>query len=273
MSLTVFDFKEYRPYLLKCFGDKSHRNGLKSKAAKSLACHTTHISQILHGQVVISLEHADKMNQFLGHSEEESHYFFLLVQKAKAGTQSLASYFQTQIDQTLKNRQIIKKRVGKTDSVTGEDELRYYSAWQYAAVHVALSIPELSSPDAIAKSLKIPLSQVRHILEFLLKTGLAAPKDHRTYAIGSKHIHLGAESSQVRNHHINWRVRAIQSLDADTKNNLHYSSAVTLSREDIPVIKEMLIQNLKSMNKVIQQSKEQEICGLNFDFFNLNAGA
>jgi hypothetical protein len=44
---------------------------------------------------------------------------------------------------------------------------------------------------------------------------------------------------------------------------------VTLSREDVAKIKEILIQNLTTMNKVIQVSKEEEIYGLNFDFFNL----
>ncbi|WP_413289023.1 TIGR02147 family protein [Bdellovibrio sp. HCB337] len=269
MILSVYDFKEYSPYLLKVFGDKSQRKGLKSQAAKYIGCHSTFISQVLHGKVVLNLEQAEKLNHFLGHNDEESHYFLLLVQKARAGTKPLETYFQNQLTQILKNRQVLKKRVGKTEAIAGEDELRYYCSWQFAAIHVALSIPELASPEAISKRLGISMSQVRAILEFLVNTGLAKAKDLRSFEIGPKHIHLSSESPQVRNHHINWRNRAIQSIDNDVKNNMHYSSAVTLSREDVSKIKELLIENLSSMNKVIQQSKEEEIYGLNFDFFNL----
>ncbi|MBS1971022.1 MAG: TIGR02147 family protein [Bdellovibrionales bacterium] len=269
MDLSIFDFKSYRPYLLKVFGDKDQRKGLKSQAAKSIGCHTTLISQVLHGQVTLNLEQAERMNEFLGHSEEESHYFLLLVQKERAGTKSLESYFLAQMTQVLKNRQNIKKRVGKTDFISSDEELRYYSSWQFAAIHVALSIPELSNPEALSKNLNVPLQQVRAILEFLTRIGLAKAKDLRTFEIGPKHIHLGSDSPQIRNHHLNWRLRAMEAIDHDPKNNLHYSSAVTLSREDVAKIKEILIQNLTTMNKVIQVSKEEEIYGLNFDFFNL----
>jgi sugar-specific transcriptional regulator TrmB len=136
---------------------------------------------------------------------------------------------------------------------------------------VALSIPELNQPEEISRALDIPLSQVRAILTFLIKTGMAVPhaKDPRAYAIGPKHIHLGADSTHIRNHHINWRVRTIQTLDTDPTTGLHYSSAVTLSRNDVEKIKEMLISNLKSMNNVISASKEEVMYGLNFDFFKL----
>ncbi len=270
MSSAVFDFKDYRRYLLNHFGDKSRRKGLKSSAAKFIGVHTTLISQVLHGQILLNLEQADKLNQFIGHNEEESHYFLLLVQKARAGTKSLENYFQNQMEQVLKSRQIIKKRIGKVDSIAAEDELRYYSAWQFAAIHVSLSIPELNTPDRISKALNIPIVSTRAILDFLVRTELAN-NDGRNYSIGSKHIHLGIDSPQVRNHHINWRIRTIQSLDQNFKNNFHYSSAVTLARKDVDTIKELLMQNLNSANKIIQTSKEEVTYGMNFDFYHLSS--
>ncbi len=68
---------------------------------------------------------------------------------------------------------------------------------------------------------------------------------------------------------MNWRTRTIHALDMDLKNNFHYSAAITLSRQDVEEIKELLIQNLKSANKIIQTSKEEEIYCLSFDFYNL----
>jgi uncharacterized protein (TIGR02147 family) len=265
---SLFDFKDYRTYLLDFFGDKGERKGLKSKAAQFMACHTTMVSQILHGQVTPSLEQADKLNQFIGHSAEEAHYFLLLVQKARAGTKSLEDYFQAQMTLALKARQNIKKRVGKVDEIAAEDEQKYYSSWHFAAIHMALTVPEITTTEAIAAALGLPTMQVRAVLEFLSRIGLAHARS-RHYSIGAKHIHLGAESPNIKSHHINWRLRAVQSLDAEAKNNFHYSSAVTLSREDVDRIKEILIQNLKAANKIIQASPEEELYALNFDFFNL----
>lgn len=146
--------------------------------------------------------------------------------------------------------------------------MRYYSAWQFGAVHVALSISELNTAEKISKFLNIPIDNVRTTLDFLSRIGLAV-YNGRNYTIGSKHIHLGADSAHAKNHHTNWRVKTLQILDQNLKNNFHYSSAVTLSRKDVTAIKEVLIQALKSANKIIQTSKEEEIYSLNFDFYNL----
>lgn len=268
MALDIYGFSDYRPYLLKYFGDKSLRRGLKSKAAAFLGVHTTLISQILHDKVIPNLEQGDKLNQFIGHNEEESHYFLLLLQKARAGTRSLQNYFQSQLDQIQKNRQVLKKRVGNTETVALQDELRYYSAWQFSAVHVALSVPELSQPETLSAELKIPLVDVRAILDFLVRAGLAQANS-QGFSIGTRHIHLGTSSTQLRNHHLNWRLRAMQAIDQDVKNNFHYSSVVSLSRKDVQTIKELLIQALNSANRTIQTSKEETVYGMNFDFFHL----
>lgn len=270
MSLTVFDYKEYRLFLLKFFGDKTERRGLKSKAAKYLGCHTTMMSQVLHGQVLLNLEQADKLCQFMSLNEEETHYFLLMVQTERAGTKSLATYFQNQMEQLLNSRQVIKKRIGKVDAVPAADELKYYSSWQPAAIHVALSIPECKDAESISQFLGISVLQVRGILDFLLRSGLAQ-LNGRKYVLGPKHIHLGADSSHIKSHHQNWRLRTIQSLEGDTKNSFHYSSAVSLAGADVDKIKELLIQSLKSANKIIQQSEEEELYGLNFDFYNLRS--
>jgi uncharacterized protein (TIGR02147 family) len=268
MLSTVFDFKNYQSYLLFYFGDKKNRKGLKSKAAEFLGSHPTLLSQVLHGKVDLNLEQAEKLNRFIGHSDEESHYFLLMVQKSRAGTKTLESYFQIQMNQVLKARRIIKKRVGHVDSVSLENETKYYSSWQFSAVHVALSLPRLNQIESIAGSLGIPIRQVKTIISFLIQAGLVQEQDGK-HILSRKHIHLGAESSNIKNHHTNWRIKAIQSLENQNRENFHYSSAVSLSRASVDAIKELLIQSLKDVNKVIQDSQEEVLYGFNFDFYNL----
>ncbi|MCB0369293.1 MAG: TIGR02147 family protein, partial [Bdellovibrionales bacterium] len=252
-------------------GSKKHRSGLKTKAAAAMGCHTTLLSQVLHSRGELNLEQAEKLSRFLGHLDEESHYFILLVQKERAGTRPLKSYFQKQLDQILESRLNLKKRVGVTQEVLKEHEQRYYSSWIYSAVHIALSIPELRTVTLIAKRLLCPEEQVITAINFLLEAGLAIRKSD-AYHIGPRHIHLGKESPSIRSHHRNWRLKAVESLNFDRNietYDLHYSSVVSLSVDDISRIKDRLIAELKQLNKVIQDSKEEELYALNFDFFKV----
>lgn len=61
----------------------------------------------------------------------------------------------------------------------------------------------------------------------------------------------------------------MMSIDQDVKNNLHYSAAVTLSQKDVLKVKELILQNLNVINKVVSQSPEEVIYAMNFDFFDL----
>lgn len=265
----VFQFKNCSDYLLSVFGDKSQRRGLKSKAAQAIGCHTTLISQVLHGKVLLNLEQAEKLSRFFGHDEDQAHFFLLLVQKARAGTKSLESYFQKQMDGILSQRQILKKRVGATDQVLKEQEQKYYSSWIYAALHVAVSLSNLKSAEALARHFKLPLNQVNEALQFLVKAGFVTIDNKGDFQVGSRHLHLGNNSVHINHHHRNWRIKTLQALESPQPQNLHYSSAVTLSHEDVATIKELLIENLKKMNKTIQASKEETVYVLNFDFFAL----
>ncbi len=268
MKVDLFQFKDYRSYLLQVLGDKSERRGLKLQAARHIGCHTTVVSHVLHGKIELNLEQAEKFCGFLNLSEEEEHYFLLLVQRERAGTRALKNYFQKQIDVILKNRHDIKERIGSHQVVSKEVSQRYYSSWLYAALHVALSISELRSIKELARRFQIPESTVGEALEFLIGAGLAV-NDKNGLNIGPKHVHLGAQSAHITSHHRNWRLRALNSLELAHKNDLHYSSAVTLSSEDVSLIKEKLIESLKDLNKTIAVSKEEEVFVLNFDFFRL----
>src|SRR5687768_11246698 len=99
MKDTVFDYRDYKKYLNDFIKNQaSGGHGYRSKIAEALRCHITYISQVLNKDAHFSLEQADELNSFLGHTKDESHYFLLLVQVARAGTHSLRSKFQEQID-------------------------------------------------------------------------------------------------------------------------------------------------------------------------------
>ena len=140
--------------------------------------------------------------------------------------------------------------------------------WQYSAVHIALSVPELQSPLALSKELKIPSVRIEVILEFLVRTAMAV-KLGIQYTIGKVWIHLPPESPLIGKHHANWRVRAIQSSESVSRDNFHYTQVVSISREDSKRILGIVSQIVERANEIIRPSKEENLRCLAIDFFSL----
>lgn len=242
---------------------------MKRNMANYLGCQTAYISQIFNQHVNFSLEQAVKLNQFLEHGKSESKFFILLLQHERAGTKELQSFFRQEMMEILERRGNLKERLGIANSLDETNQHIYYSAWYYAAIHILLSIPAYQRPRAIADHLRLPLKQTLEVLEFLVTTGLATQKDDH-YEIGLTRIHLSKESIQIRRHHTNWRNQAINSIDKNDKNDLHYSSALSMSHEDVPQVKEILIQAIEECREVIKISNEERLQVLTMDFFAIN---
>ncbi|HLD99879.1 MAG TPA: TIGR02147 family protein [Bdellovibrionota bacterium] len=269
MERNIFDFKDYKAYLNENFKTRpSGGRGVRSALANAIGCQSAYVSQVLNGPAHFSLEQADLINQFLGHTSDESGFFLLLVQLARAGTQSLRSHFQTQIEAVIGKRLILKNRLDVKQTLSPENQAVYYSAWYYAAVHVMLSIPELQTREALIRHLRLPPQRITDVLNFLVSVKLAVKSGTR-YQIGTTRIHLPSDSPLISKHHTNLRMLAIQSLDRNEEKDLHYSSVVTISKDDVLKIKSELVKNIETLKKVIRDSKEEVGYCLSFDFFGI----
>lgn len=269
---SIFDYKDYKEYLKDLLKQKPKRgHGFKSAIADAIRCQSAYISRVLNGNAHFSLEQAHDLNSYLGHSEEESDFFIFLVSYARSGTQALQKFFLKKISETLNKRLILKERFKIKMNLSLEDQAMYYSAWYYVAAHLLLSIPEFQTKQAIAEYLNLPLSKITEILNCLLHSGLAIKKGER-YGIGETRIHLGSDSPFINKHHINWRMKTIQSLDQNhpTENeDLHYSSIVSVSKDDIDKIKSKFIKTIDEFNGTVKDSKEERLQCFTLDFFKI----
>jgi len=100
------------------------------------------------------------------------------------------------------------------------------------------------------------------------RTGLAKLTGG-SYTVGSRHIHLGKASNFVSRHHTNWRLCAIRAIEENRDQNLNYSSAVALSRDDAFKVREILLSAVKSSVDLIMKSPEEDAFVLNVDFVPL----
>ncbi len=269
MSKSVFDFNKYIPYLEVVLDSKGKHRGRKTAAAVAMQIQPAYLSLILKGQADLNLEQAHALSTYLMHNEDESHFLLLLVQKDRAGTKSLRAYFQKQIDQVLKNRLILTERLGISDSLSEDEKQKYYSSWIYSAIHIAVTIPELQNKKSLCHFLNLKTEPFLKALNFLMTAGLVEQRGD-ILTTGRSIIRLGNNSYNIIKHHTNWRNQAIESLEREDLSDLHYSAVVSVSKKDVLVIKNQILDYIKNLVEVIKASKEESLCTLNIDFFNLD---
>ncbi len=271
MKKDIFSYKSYKNYLNEYIHSQvKGGRGLRMALAKHISVPLSHISQVLNGNSQLSMEQAEGTNEYLGHTNEESQFFLLLVQLERAGTKALKIRLKQHIDQVLERRLILKDRLGVKQTLTREDQAIFYSSWLYGAIHVMLTIPELQYKEALSEYLGISLKRTAEILEFLVSIGLAIQSENNRFLVGTTRIHLSSDSPMISKFHTNWRMLAIRSLEKENLNNdLHYSSVITISNEDFIKIKSMLVTCIEEVKMIIKDSQAEGVHSFNLDFFKI----
>jgi hypothetical protein len=195
-------------------------------------------------------------------------FFLLLIQFGRAGTESLRQLFNEQIDALAKSQNVLKNRLEYKKILSLEDQATFYSSWHYGAIHVLVSVPGCHNEKGISEYLGIPLQKTTEVLNFLVTTGLVERADGK-YKIGTSHIHLGIDSPMLARHHSNWRMQAIQDLDREQRETLHYSSVISCSREDSAKMRSILVKAIEDVRALVKGSKDEDGFCYAVDFFGL----
>lgn len=268
INKSIFEFRDYKSLLREYAGPKSSKRGRKSALARAIGCQATYISQVLHGKAQLSLEQAERLCEFFGFNNEERQFLLTLVQMERAGTPSLRNHFKKEMNELLERRMILTKRLGPKTLITEEGRSRYYSSWIYSAVHIALTIPELQSREALTDFFQLPIRRINEVLDFLCSIGLAEPLG-AGFRAGISQVRLGNDSHHIIKHHSNWRTQALHSLERERPTDLHYSAVVSLSHSDVLKIKNILLEALATTQAIVQAADEETLCGVVVDFFSL----
>lgn len=266
---NIFEFTDYKAYIRSWIESRPNGGrGEKSKIAQTARCHLAYVSQVLTGRSDFSLEQAEALNPLFEHGENEAHFFLLLVELGRAGTPSLKSHFKRQIQKVLNERLLLKNRFSDKKTLTPENQATYYSHWIYCATHMAVLNPALRSPREIARYFDLSITKVVEILDFLNSVGLVR-KENGEFLPGDVRIHLGVDSPMISKHHTNWRIQAIRSLERDTPHELHYSGIISVSNEDLPKIREVMVKALDQIRLLVKDSKDEVVYCYALDLFGL----
>ena len=242
--------------------------GRRARLAEALRCQPAFVSRVLSGEADFSQEHAVVINQFFEHREEEAAFFMTLLDFGRAGSAALKDYHRRKLEGMRSKRLVIAERIGVKQRLSKEDQMTYYSAWYYAAIHVFLLIPGAGVPQKIAEYLKLPVVLVKDVLDFLVSANLASV-DRSGYRPGVARMHLAKDSPMLSKHHTNWRIRAIEALEPKVQEHIHYSGPICISREVAAEIRGIVLRLLTDTEPLIQGAKDEEVFCLNIDFFKV----
>ena len=267
--MGIYEAEDYKLFVnswIKSQPKSGH--GLMGKMATYLKVNSVIITQVFRGSRELTLEQAFGVSQFLGLNKTESHFFILLVEKARAGTKELRAYYVEQVNTLRSSSKLIKNRV-KHDEVSIQHKTIFYSSWKYSAVRLASSISDLKNSHDIANHLGIDFTTVNQILEFLIEAGLLQMVKGR-YELGTSVTHLGHDSPLVNRHHTNWRLQGLRVMENKSEEDLFFSGPMVISTKLAKKIRSDIVSFIQETVKEASSSQSEELHCLGIDWYKIN---
>lgn len=268
MKSAIYEYDDYKTYLEDVVRSKPNEGrGFKARIAEVCRCQTAYVSQVFHGNAHLSAEQSHALGGLLGLRKDESRFLRLLIQHARAGTAALREDVREQIEEERRRWALPKKKGVQGNRLSAEDQVIYYSHWEYGAVHMALTLPSLRTQEAISAHLGLSLLRTTAILGFLNSVGLARRERDGSYRIGESWIHIDSQSPMNSRNHANWRFHGLQAIDRSNPEDLHFTSVMTISRTDAQKLKAMTRDFIRSTQPLIRDSAEETMQCLLIDLY------
>lgn len=266
--IQVFAASDYKDLMRAHLHSHKEERGYQAKMAKAAGCGSSFLSQVLNTHVHLTPDQAAGIGQFWGLSPDKMEFFLCLVQLARTVAPAYKNYLLEKIQHLRAKNSDISHRVESEAISKPEEELLYYSAWYWSAIHVLTSIPGFQTSTAISQRLGLPTSKIENCLAKLEEMGMVSGEKGKWQAL-NKSYHLASGSPLIGIHHSNWRNYCLQDLSKDKKDSLHYSVVHSLSEKDFELLKEMILTFISQSKKIVANSPEQEIVGIGIDCYRL----
>src|SRR6202012_2255265 len=144
-----------------------HRGQL-TRAAEFLRCQRSYLSRVILEDIHLTPDHAYKLAKFWGLPSAENEYFQKLVEWERAGDHEYRSHLQMQLNELKSRHDNIQERTKRGHLTAAENQVSYFPAWIWSAIHFLTSIPEFQSVEAISHRLGLRSDQTKKYLNALL---------------------------------------------------------------------------------------------------------
>jgi uncharacterized protein (TIGR02147 family) len=256
----------YRDFLRNHFPSKGDKRGRRRSLAKALGCQTSFVSLVLTDRAHLNEDMIFNTARFLHLNGQETDFLLMLYHHERASSHVLRGYYQSKIKEIIEKRTQVKERVGPSPTIPLEIQAQYYSNWTYAAIHTTIINPQMRTIPLIAKKLNLSAALVEEHLNFLEKWNFVT-KVGEHFEPGFTRLHLSVDSPFIIQHHRNWHLEAMRAVGEGRSQDLNYSGALSLSKEDAKKIREILLNTIGTIETQIKDSADEEIVGITLGYF------
>lgn len=266
--MSVFEYHDYKPFINDWIHSlpKQGRGELK-RISEYLGVSTTMMSLVFRGNKHLNLELASVLAEYLALNEEETDFLFLLVEYQRAGSQRLKQKLRRKVLKEQSKAMELKNRLAKDTELSAEANAIFYSSWMYSGVRNLTALDSENSIQSISERLKLPIGQVRKVIEFLVNNNLCKMDGDRI-GVGPGRTHIGSDNLLTVKHHQNWRIHGFTKMPFSENSNLFYTAPMSLSIETAEKIRLYLPSFIEKITKWVHPSKSETVRCLNIDWFD-----
>ncbi len=266
---TVFDFKDYKSFLLAL----NQEGGFSiTQLAEAAGCQRSYLSRVINGPLHLTPDQCFLLATFLHLNESEAQHLHSLLEYDRASAQAYRQNIASRIKREKAKHLELKSQVrGQIPIANHEANLNwqtYYSSWIYAALHIAVSVPSLQTLESLASRFRLESSMLESYLTRLQVMGLVEHKDQK-WKWKSGDIHLPKENPLTTHSHQNWMFKAQESIQLRDPQSIHYSVVQSLSAEDYDELLRTITKWINDFNKKTGPSRPEEVACLHLDFFKV----
>ncbi|MDG0817190.1 TIGR02147 family protein [Bdellovibrio svalbardensis] len=261
----VFGYHSYKKYL-KDISEMQGRGAI-SKLAEAAGCDRTYLSQCLSSKVQLTPDHILGLAEYLNLSEAEEEYFLLLLLFERSASRTAQLKIKKKMEKLNQADLILSKKIAQKDDsneLTEIQKAKYYSSWKYAALHTLSSINEFQSTQTMTRKARLSEIEGLGILKDLEKAGLLSFQNGKWIHSG-KNIHIPTGSSHNAQNHMNWRLKAVDSVN--NKNAIHYTTLFSVSKKDWELLRTQLLAFIDRQRDTIHASGSEEMYCFCCDLF------
>lgn len=271
--MVVFEAKSYVEFLSWALhkGEEKIPRGQVKQMAEKLQCHPTFISQVLTGKAQFNHEQSVRFCTTQQMSFEETEFFLDLLNRDRASTKEAREVFQRIIDRKIRERLSYQSRTKISTTLSREQEVLYLSSWIPSAIHAALHLKGVDSPESVANLLKLDVNKVAESLSSLEKLKLVRKTKNR-WKPTELTLHVGKENMLSNSFHSHWRLKTSNELIEKKRKfeNIHFSSIFAITEEVADEIREILLKNLQEMRSTFIESPSEKLYTLCLDFYSFS---
>ncbi len=268
--MNIYGYSDYKEFVRSWVQNLPNGGrGQYQKIALHLKIHRTTTSQIFQGDKELSLEQACDLTDYLGLSKDESAYFLIMVQRARAGSKNLEKKLDAMLRKLRKDAENHPVRIEADLELESAIQSRFYSNWYYSGVRVLCSIPGFQNADAISTHFALDRKLVSEAIRFLREAKLCELNSKGELQPTGNSTYLSPHSPYIDSHRRNWRIKAMERFSVLSPGELAFSAPLSLSLADASKFRKRFADLIEELYAVAKKSAPETMMVFNLDWIKL----